>query len=90
MEQGTNREYSRGFARAAARRFRELARGRQWWTPTVPAFRALWRRVPWGKLLLSLGFVVQAWLVVLVWQLVELTIDLFEVWALLARHSLGL
>jgi hypothetical protein len=56
----------------------------------VPAIRALWRRVPWGKLLLSLGFVVQAWLVVLVWQLVELTIDLFEVWAILARHSLGL
>jgi hypothetical protein len=90
MEQGTNRGTVIPFLQRCKAVLRELARGRQWWTPTVPAFRALWRRVPWGKLLLSLGFVVQAWLVVLVWQLVELTIDLFEVWALLARHSLGL
>ena len=60
------------------------------WTPTVPAIRACWRRVPWRMLLMSLGLVIQAGLMVLMWQLIELIIDLFEVWALLARHSLGL
>jgi hypothetical protein len=56
----------------------------------VPAFRALARRVPWQLLLLCLGFVVQAVLTMLVWQLVELCISLFEAWVMLARASLAL
>lgn len=68
----------------------ELARGRRFPPNGMPAFRAFCRRVPLRNLLLSLGLVVQAGLMLLLWQLIELIISLFEVWALLARHSLGL
>jgi hypothetical protein len=68
----------------------ELARGRRVWTPKAPAFRAVWRRVPWRLALLCLGIVVQAGLVWLLWQVVDLCIQLFEAWAMLARYSLGL
>jgi hypothetical protein len=53
----------------------------------APAIRAF-RRVAWLKLLLCLGFVVQAVLVLLVWQLVDLAIGLMEVWLDLARKHL--
>lgn len=67
-----------------------LARGRRLSPKLVPAFRALWRRVPWRLLLLLVGFVVQAWLVFLLVQLVDLCISLFEAWVMLARHRYGL
>jgi hypothetical protein len=65
-----------------------LARGRHLFPKAVPAFRALYRRVPWQLLLLCLGLVVQAGLAFLVWQLVELCISLFEAWVMLARYSI--
>ena len=75
---------------AASQKLREIASGQHFLPQAVLAIRALWRRVPWQRLLLCLGLVVQAGLLWLMWQLIELIIDLFEVWALLARHSLGL
>lgn len=47
------------------------------------------RRVPWQLLLLCLGLVVQAGLLLLVWRLVDLCIDLFEAWVILARYATG-
>jgi len=66
----------------------ELARRLHSGSPTVQAFRAFGRRVPWRLLLLLVGFVIQAGLVLMVWQLVELCISLLEAWVMLARHSL--
>lgn len=51
-------------------------------------------RVPWALVarwvLLPLGIVVQLVLTVMVWELVDLTISLMEVWAELARKHLEL
>ena len=74
-----------GFARAAAK----LANGQHRIPQGLLAIRAFCRRVPWRNALLSLGLVVQAGLLWLLWELVDLVIRLFEVWVLLARHSLG-
>lgn len=57
--------------------------------PVVRGLRAFLRRVPWLLLLLCLGFVIQACLVFLVWQLAELAISLLEAWVLIARYSSG-
>lgn len=43
-----------------------------------------------ARLLLLVGFLVQAVLVYLVWQVVDLSISLMEVWAELARKHLEL
>jgi hypothetical protein len=51
------------------------------------AIRAF-RRVAWLKLVLLVGLVVQAALVMLVWELVDLSIGLMEVWLELARKHL--
>lgn len=90
MKQGTDRRASPFWAHLYDLMRRELAKGRHLPPKGSPAFRALWRRVPWKMLLLCLGFVVQAGLLWLMWQLIDLVIQLFEVWTLLARHSLGL
>jgi hypothetical protein len=50
-------------------------------------FRAL-GRLPWRLLLLLVGLLVQVVLTVLVWQLVDLSVSLMEVWAELARKHL--
>jgi hypothetical protein len=42
----------------------------------------------WRVLMLLVGFLVQVVLTVLMWQLVDLSISLFEVWAELARKHL--
>lgn len=48
----------------------------------------IWRH--WKMLLLFLGLVVQVVLTLLMWQLVDLTVSLMEVWAELARKHLEL
>lgn len=67
-----------------------IARAGQWTPRRWPAFRAFWRRVPWQLLLLLMGFMVQAGLMFLIAQLVDLCISLFEAWVILARHRYGL
>lgn len=47
-----------------------------------------WARQYWRVVLVLVGFVVQMVLVVLMWQLVDLSIGLMEVWAELARKHL--
>lgn len=90
MKQGIDRSRASAFLSAAGAVLRELARGRRLSPKLVPAFRALRRRVPWRLLMLCVGFVVQAVLLVLVGQLVDLSISLMEVWAELARKHLEL
>jgi hypothetical protein len=88
MKRGDGTSRSITFPEVPAAIARVLAKGRRL-SPLMgaPAFRAL-RRVAWLKLLLCLGFVVQACLVLLVWQLVDLCIGLMEVWLDLARKHL--
>ena len=52
------------------------------------AFVRLHRSLVATGLLLLLGFIVQVIVMVLVYQLVDLTLDLMEVWAELARKHL--
>lgn len=56
----------------------------------VRAFCARGFRDHWRLLLVLVGFLVQAVLTFLMWQLVDLTIALMEVWAELARKHLEL
>ena len=88
MKQGTDRVRYRARKSAFQLVTRGLAKGRRGLTPYVPAFRALWRRVPWQLLVLLVGLVVQGALIVLVWQLVDLCVSLMEVWLELARKHL--
>ena len=67
---------------------RALASGRHRIPQGLPAIRAFWRRVPWRLLLLLVGLLVQAGLTLMLWQLVDLCILLFEVWAELAAKHL--
>jgi hypothetical protein len=72
--------------RAAA----ELAKGRRHTPISRRPFVRLQAAVPWRLLLVLLGLVVQVVLTVLMWQLVDLTVSLMEVWAELARKHLEL
>lgn len=67
-----------------------LARGRRLVPNGSPAFRALAARLPWRTLLVLVGFLVQVVLTMLVYQLVDLSISLMEVWAELAKKHLEL
>lgn len=69
-------------------RFGALSNGRQRSPIGLTAIRATLRRVPWALLLMLVGLVVQAILVSLLYELVDLCISLFEVWAELARKHL--
>jgi len=55
----------------------------------MPGLRAFLRRVPWRLIVFCLGLVVQAVLLWLVWQLIDLCISLLEAWELLARYIVG-
>jgi hypothetical protein len=90
MKLGEDREASRRFPETVGRLGRELARGRSLSPKGIPAFRALAARLPWRTLLVLVGFLVQVVLTVLVYQLVDLSITLMEVWAELARKHLEL
>lgn len=90
MKRRTDRQPEDAFLSAFRRVSRELASGRHGIPQGLPAIRALCRRVPWRLLLLWVGFVVQAGLVLMVWQLVDLCISLMEVWLQLARKHLEL
>lgn len=88
MERGTDRSRASAFLSAAGAVLRELASGRHRIPQGLPAIRAFCRRVPWRLLGLLVSLVVQAVLMVMVWQLVDLCILLFELWAELARKHL--
>jgi hypothetical protein len=45
---------------------------------------------PWRTALVLVGFLVQVVLTLLMWELVDLTLSLMEVWAELARKHLEL
>jgi len=74
--------YTPGGAEASERVPRRRNPMRPW------AFVRLHRSLVATGLLLLLGFVVQVIVMVLVYQLVDLTLDLMEVWAELARKHL--
>ena len=67
-----------------------LARAAAWIDPLVQRLSCVLVRLPWRILLLLVGLVVQVVLTVLMWQLVDLSISLMEVWAELARKHLEL
>lgn len=88
MERGTDRSRVAAFLSAAGRMLRELA-GPGTLSPNgLSRGFVLLRRIAWRRLLLLVGFLVQAVLMWMLWQLVELCISLFEAWVILARHSL--
>lgn len=70
----------------------ELAGPRRSFPPRKPrrGFRAFLGAVPWRLVLVLTGFVVQGVLTWMMWQLVDLSISLMEVWAELARKHLEL
>lgn len=90
MKQGTNRKRSSELLAHLGLMLRELAKGRRLDPKLAPAFRALWRRVIPANILLYVSLVIQACLALLVWQLIQLCIELFEAWVILARHSMFL
>jgi hypothetical protein len=88
MRERTNGKYSRFLSRATTSRFLELARAAKVTPISLVAFVRLALVRYWRVALVITGLLVQAVLTVLMWQLVDLTVSLMEVWAELARKHL--
>lgn len=88
MRERTNGKYSRSSERGTACRFLELARAAKVTPISLAAFVRLALVRYWRVFLVITGLVVQVVLTVMMWQLVDLSISLMEVWAELARKHL--
>ena len=68
----------------------QLARARKANPHRLPGLSCVWMSRYWRVFLVITGLVVQVVLTVLMWQLVDLTIGLMELWVELARKHLEL
>lgn len=89
-KQGTDRSRDAAMPSAGAAVLRELARGRH---PSPqgngrPFVRH--HRFSWAVLVLCLGLVIDACLVLLLVELMQMVLALLGLWELLARHAVGI